>query len=108
MRFAGAKLRKKTEVFYDSDRVNIHFYQFFQFADDKKRLPSRKMAIRNSINPYLNQGIITTRKPRLLPRRVGLSLSRVETRQNFALLSQLPPRLTLVVPEAAPWGSVVS
>lgn len=29
MRFAGAKLRKKTEVFYDSDRVNIHFYQFF-------------------------------------------------------------------------------
>ena len=46
MRFAGAKLRKKTEVFYDSDRVNIHFYQFFQFADDKK-----KIAIPKNGNP---------------------------------------------------------
>ena len=38
MRFAGAKLRKKTEVFYDSDRAIFIFISFFQLADFRSPL----------------------------------------------------------------------
>ena len=43
------------------------------------------------------------RKPRLLFLLSGLLLFRLPTVQLFALLFQLPPRLTRLVPDAAPY-----
>lgn len=45
MRFAGAKLRKKTEVFYDSNRAIFIFISFFQLADFRYLCNARPMRI---------------------------------------------------------------
>ena len=50
------------------------------------------------LHSFLSYGTNTGRKPKLLLVFVGLLLLRLATRQLLALLFQLPPRITRLVP----------